>query len=97
MPAIDEAHSHVGEVVIASGWGRISDGESQSFVRNGEKKIKSILSLKADVNLHPTLMKTNATVIANQLCSNTYMGIDDGNLCISTKDGHGTCNVTKLV
>jgi len=44
-------------------------------------------------SISPELRKTNTTVMANSRCSTVYGAIiTDNHLCISTTDGHGSCN-----
>ena len=51
------------------------------------------LTILGDFNISPVLRKTNATVISNAECADSYDTFYDGNFCVSTVDGHGTCNV----
>lgn len=43
--------------------------------------------------ISPVLRKTNVTTITNAKCTQVYNIIFESQLCVSTIDGHGSCNV----
>lgn len=100
MPAIDEAHDHTGEVVVASGWGQVSDSKSWKSLADYVAIVLIILPLSfviANSNLSPVLRKVNATVLPISECELVYgASVIDGarQICLSGQGGKSTCTVS---
>ena len=92
---------HAGDILHISGWGKPSDGKSPNC--EFENFLISFLIFyiffhfviySAATGISPTLNEVEVPCITNAECAATYGAtITDGNICVDTTGGKGSCNV----
>lgn len=106
LPAEDVS---VGTIVTATGWGQVSDSESNSckiFNKLSYEDVKSKVSLLETFTwLIPccfpgssgnsrVLREVDVPIMSNEDCDAVYDIIKDGMICIDAAGGKGTCFVS---
>jgi hypothetical protein len=90
---------HVGDILLASGWGLDSDSNFPNDFGKKSKRFKfeNFIQLKGATSTTANLRKVNAPGISVADCQDVYgNGVLDSVLCIDTTGGHGTCNVRSI-
>jgi hypothetical protein len=88
---------HVGDILLATGWGLDSDSNFPNDfneTKNNMFKFEIFIRLKGATSTTDNLRKVYAPGISVEDCQAVYGNrVPDSVLCINTTGGHGTCKV----